>query len=828
MRFPLSPLTLAICSALSPIAYADDAENPAVLPEVKLNTIVVEAEKANEVGQTIYSKEDLEKTPNSSKNITDFLKVNPNIQFDSSARSGRQQGELNPSEISINGGLPYDNKFLINGLSVNNNINPASDAGSTNVSELMGGSQTVAINTDLLCKLTVLDSNVSAEYGEFTGGVVSAETCAPKTEVGKIHGNISYDYTTDSWSKIHFPTQEQADSFENSVNEAIQPFFTKQGVSATAYGRLSETLGMNAFGSYRKSDIPLKTSISTPTDFDQKRESTNAGLELFYTPDDKTSLKIGTQFMASEGKYFLASTANSESQHTSDSQNFYINYNKTLNKIQIEQQLSYQTQTASREGEKDNLSWLKSSTKNWRASGTQIEGSFGTMEQQEEKLEYTAKAVFDPIQIGTTSQTFKAGAGYGHYNAYWERPETTYLYSGAVSKLNNLNCYATSGERFDACDEGDGTDGQYLANRTAYLVGKIEVQQDRWHAFAEDQIQLNKYLTATLGLRTDYDSLTKNNNIAPRSSFVYKPFGNDNFYFSTGWNRYYGLNAFYNELQDRKGLMMVSQNRTDLSNNWKNKSSTASYTYRSQLDTPYADETMFAVNGAYANTLMGLKWVNRKNKDQLRRTESLIDPKIDSTRSTYTYDNTGRSKSDIFSLSIRNIEPLQLLGSQHKFSFNADYTQTERNFNSYSSIFYTDTPQIYYDGKIINAEDRPSETFNTPWTTRLGWDIQLDNLPLSINNFISYQGKVDAMKKTTKGYTDVNGIEYDMYTPYTTKNKFYWDLRATYDFPMINGNKTTFGVTVNNVTDRKNTYISSGVVYPELGRQFIADVTFKF
>ncbi|MEN3978819.1 TonB-dependent receptor plug domain-containing protein [Acinetobacter sp. CWB-B33] len=828
MRFAHSPLALAIFSALCPIAYANDAENAAVQPEVKLNTIIVEAEKANEVGQTTYSKEDLEKTPNSSKNITDFLKVNPNVQFDSSARSGRQQGELNPSEISINGGLPYDNKFLINGMSINNNINPASEAGSTNVSELMGGSQTVAINTDLLCKLTVLDSNVSAEYGEFTGGVVSAETCTPKTEIGKIHGKISYDYTSDSWSKIHFPTQEQADNFEDSVSEAIQPFFTKQGMSATAYGRLSETLGMNAFGSYRKSDIPLKTSISTPTNFDQKRESTNAGLELFYTPDDKTSLKIGTQFMESESRYFLATTANSESQHTSDSQNFYINYNKALNKVQFEQQLSYQIQTASREGEKDNLSWLKSSTKNWRASGTQIEGSFGTMEQQEEKLEYTAKAVFDPIRIGAFSHAFKAGAGYGHYNAYWERPETTYLYSGAVGKLKNLNCYAASGTRFDACDEGDSTDGQYLANRTAYFAGKIEVQQDRWHAFAEDQIQWDKYLTATLGLRTDYDSLTKNNNIAPRSSFVYKPFGNDNLYFSTGWNRYYGLNAFYNELQDRKGLMMVSQNRTDLSNNWKDKSSTASYTYRSQLDTPYADETVFAVNGTYANTLMGLKWVNRKNKDQLRRTESLIDPRIDSTRSTYTYDNTGHSESDIFSLSISNIEPLQFLGSQHKFSFNADYTQTERNFNSYSSTFYIGTPQIYYDGKIINAEDRPSEAFNTPWTTRLGWDIQFDNLPLSINNFISYQGKVDAMKKTTKGYTDENGIEYDMYTPYTTKNKFYWDLRATYDISMANGSKTTFGLTVNNVTDRKNTYISSGVIYPELGRQFIADVTFKF
>lgn len=825
MRFAYSPLSTAICTILFPIAAAAN-ESPQV--EVKLNTIVVEAAKANEIGQTVYSQEDLDKTPNSSKNITDFLKVNPNVQFNGNARSSRQQGELNPLEISINGGLPYDNKFLINGMSINNNINPASDAGSTHVSELMGNAQTAAVNTDLLCKLAVLDSNVSAEYGEFTGGVVSAETCAPKTEIGKIHGNISYGYTSDSWTKIHFLTQEQADSFEDSVSEANQPFFTKQGISATAYGRLSKTLGVNAFGSYRTSDIPLKTSIIAPPDYDQKRESTNAGLEFFYTPDDLTLLRIGTQFMESEGKYFLATTANSESIHTSDSENFYLNYDKIYNNVQIKQQLSYQIQTASREGEKDNYSWLKSSTKHWRASGTQIEGSFGTMQQQEEKLEYSAKAIFEPLLISNTSHTLKFGAGYGHYNAYWERPETTYIYAGAAGKQNNLSCYDTSGERYDACNEGDGTDGQYLRNRTGYLAGKIEIQQDRWHAFAEDKIEWDKYVTATFGLRTDYDSLTQNTNIAPRSSFVYKPFGNDHLYFTTGWNRYFGLNAFYNELQDRKGLLMLSQSRTDLSNNWKDKISTASYTYRSQLDTPYADETLLAVNGIYANALMGLKWVNRQNKDQLRRTQSLIDPTIDNTRSTYTYDNTGRSKSNIFSLSINNIQPLQFLGGQHKFSLNADYTETQRNFSSYSSTFYLGTPQIYYDGKIMDAEDRPSETFNTPWTTRLGWDIQFDNLPLSIHNFISYQGRSDAMKKTAKGYTDENGIEYDMYTPYTTKNKFYWDLRAVYDIPMANSRKTTFGLTVNNITDRKNTYISSGVIYPEIGRQFIADVTFKF
>ncbi|WP_407307667.1 TonB-dependent receptor plug domain-containing protein [Acinetobacter sp.] len=126
----------------------------------------MQVEKTVEVGTTVYTKEDLDKSPNSSKNINDFLKVNLNVQFDQGYRSGKQQGELSPAEISINGSLHYENKFLINGLSINNTINP--DGGSNNNAnmDLMGSSQTVAVNTDLICNLTVLDSNIGAEYGE--------------------------------------------------------------------------------------------------------------------------------------------------------------------------------------------------------------------------------------------------------------------------------------------------------------------------------------------------------------------------------------------------------------------------------------------------------------------------------------------------------------------------------------------------------------------------------------------------------------------------------------------------------------------------------------
>ena len=129
---------------------------------------------------------------------------------------------------------------------------------------------------------------------------------------------------------------------------------------------------------------------------------------------------------------------------------------------------------------------------------------------------------------------------------------------------------------------------------------------------------------------------------------------------------------------------------------------------------------------------------------------------------------------------------------------------------------------------MINAEDKPSEIFNTPWTTRLGWNIKFDRIPLSINNFINYQGKVDAMKKISKGYSDKNNEQYDMYIPYTTKNTFYWDVRTTYDISLNKGLKAILGLTINNVTNRDNFYLDSGIVYPQIGRQFIADVTFKF
>jgi hypothetical protein len=829
MRFAYSALSIAIVSILNTSVYAEQNSQDDV---VNLSAIVLQAQDdapKNTLGKTVYSKADLEKIPNSSKNITDFLKVNPNVQFNRDARSASQQGELSPQDISINGGLAYDNKFVINGVGFNNNINPATDAGSNSNSDLMGSSQAVAINTDLLCELTVLDSNVSAEYGEFIGGVVQAKTCAPKTAVGKLHGQINYDYTSDDWSRINFTSQAEEISFEQSTDEGTQPEFVKQGLSANLYGNLTDRFGFSLAGTKRWSKIPLNTKLDDPKRITQTRDANNLALELFYQLNDKNKLKFGAQAFENQGDYSQSNVKDSESTHLSDSQSVYLNLETELDGVKLEQQLNYQTQAAERDGAPHVYTWRRSETKNWASTATVNEGSFGQMQQEEEKLEYSLKASFDPIQQGDLTHRIKAGTGYGHYEAFWERPKTSYWYT-TTANLKGAPCLDTL---CDSATTANGFNGQYFSGRTVYGAGEINVQQDRWHAYVEDAMQWNDTWFATLGLRSDYDSLTKETNLAPRSSFGYQPFNSPVLRISTGWNRYYGLNAFANEVQAQKRLLQYSETDPNHSGTWKKTlgSDFANMLENSQLETPYSDEISLGLSGEVKNWAWALKWVNRDNQKLLRQSEweTLPKPEGSGTYTTYTYDNSGVSESDIYTLSLENQRPIQWANMAHRFSLAADYTDTIRNFNDYNARSSDPSEIIYYDGKLIANGDRPADNFNTPWTVRMGWDMQFDHLPLKLNHFLSYRSSSDKMKSNTAGYTDEQGNVYTSWTPTKSKSSFSWDVRGQYQLFKTTNYASTLGLTINNLTNKHNTYISDdGSTKSEIGRQFIADITFKF
>lgn len=847
MKFVHSTLSLAILTTLSTYSFANQTKQASTTdensPPVKLNTIVVQAEKKIEVGKTVYSKEDLQKTPNSSKNITDFLKVNPNVQFSNDHRASSEQAELKPAEISINGAQTYRNKFIINGVNSTNNTDPMG-SGHSYDGKLNSGSQGIAINTDLICELELLDSNISAEYGEFTGGVVKASTCTPDSEIGKLHGSISYDYTESDWANFHFANDEEQDEFLEPTFDN-QKDFKKHGLSANIYSKLSDKWGINLYGSTRESLIPVLSELDNPLKVENQRHNYNLGSTLFYTPSETNHFKFGFDFGNLESTNYVKQRLDSRSLTNSETLTLFGEIKSKLDNSLLTQNISYQNMSNTRENDNSlGIIWKQTPTKNWSTNPGQGSAS-SDIDLEQNTFSYSLKNVFDPIQVGKASIVLSFGLGYDHTNASWERPTDTYMYNAPkiFSDATGLSCNPND-FLCEAPSEANRNQGQYLSNGKYYKAGKANVSQERIHTFLENKMVWDNFSTR-LGLRADYDSLSKNLNIAPRSAFSYKPLQTDVLTLTTGWNRYYSNYTLNTELRDEIAHLEYNLKRTKNAKEdiWNQSSlSDVSFTNatirRSDLDTPYSDEIVVGINSQIKNLDIGLKWVNRDNKDEITKSRYTVEG-TKNTIDYYEYSNMGQSQADIYTLTLSNIKPLNFKNTDHLFRLAFDYNEIEKNYVSYVDSFNVNSQtasedrNVIYNGKLIRFNERPVENFNQPWTTRISWDINFQNAPIKISNFLSYKSSYkDTYKLKDKAL--IGQEEVEVYATNRINPRFTWDMRGTYDWKLSNNYTAVFGLTVNNITDRHNIYTSenitssSNTLKSELGRQFIADVTFKF
>jgi hypothetical protein len=94
-------------------------------------------------------------------------------------RLGRGLG----NQLTISGGRPQQNNYLINGISMNDYTNGAPGS-------MLGGN----LGVDAIQEFSVLTSNYSAEYGRTSGGVISAVT---RTGTNAFHGN-AYEFLRNS------------------------------------------------------------------------------------------------------------------------------------------------------------------------------------------------------------------------------------------------------------------------------------------------------------------------------------------------------------------------------------------------------------------------------------------------------------------------------------------------------------------------------------------------------------------------------------------------------------------------------------------------------
>lgn len=220
----MQPVTKKLRVNLAQTNRADAELKPSALTEAI--TVTASAPAALETTEVSanFTSETIAELPTLQRNITTAALISPGVN------------DAGPNkQIVISGAQSFDNLFLVNGVVVNEN--------------LRGQPHNLFIE-DAVQETTVLTGGaISAEYGRFTGGVVSTIT---KSGGNDFHGSFRDSFRNDTWkSKTDFVNEADHLDDVNSVYEG------------TLGGRvIRDRLWFFAAGRQEKTSASAETSVS--------------------------------------------------------------------------------------------------------------------------------------------------------------------------------------------------------------------------------------------------------------------------------------------------------------------------------------------------------------------------------------------------------------------------------------------------------------------------------------------------------------------------------------------------------------------------------------
>lgn len=203
----------------------------------------------------------------------------------------------NESALIISGAPSYENLYLVNGAVVNEN--------------LRGQPESVFIE-DAIQETTVLTGNVSAEYGRFTGGVVSAIT---KSGGNEFSGSIRDSLENDDWvGETPFPADtNHADKISNTYEGTLGGRIIRDRLWFFGAGRIRDfdearqTVGLDIPYQYALEEERYEgklTGLLTPKHtvvasyLDRNTVETNRGSFLFVDLESLTDRELPNTLLA--------------------------------------------------------------------------------------------------------------------------------------------------------------------------------------------------------------------------------------------------------------------------------------------------------------------------------------------------------------------------------------------------------------------------------------------------------------------------------------------------------------------------------------------------
>lgn len=699
----------------------------------------------------------LSQQPNYSGSVEDSLRLLPQVKFDLAAQRAMQQGEVKPPLISLSGGKPYENTYVIDGLSNNNyitqpllSVNGRLHQSRTEYTRNVGSTpeatpQTYNLNVELLENIEAHDSRIPVKYSGFTGGLVVAETRKPDS--ADVSGHLYWRHTQDGWSKhLYDPRALGASSdFEVSYDEARQPRFIKNNFGFNVNLPVNERFASIISYDTQTSHIPLTyyAGDSAPhVRRDQSREAKTLLLSLGGTLDNGLDAQLSFVHYDYKGNYYENRAINSAHDEAQETYDLSLKLEKETENGEWGFKLKHGFMSSMRDTQTNvYMPWRTYGDKNWgdtsgraaawgtdpsswrygwmTAPGYSTDGSFYGSDMRFGQK--TMQAVFDythkPFAVGNSEHRLSFGLDTRVVFGDLDTEESITWQSGNYLSLNYPLAPGQEGVSYNWERTGGQLYDHYLNARDITPAYSSKARNRTFSIWLEDKIQMGELMLQP-GFRIDYDDQFKNYNFAPRFFSSWDVMGKDRIHLHAGVARYYGGPSLYYSLY--KGLGFYRMTRTDARDvkadgllHW---GPTIRQVLRdtayeaSDLNTPYSDEFSFGLDyRAPAGFAIDYNFVRRLGRDGIVK-------RVNTSEYQVAASNEGRTYYTGHTLSISND-----YFDDHYFRLSTQWSRTTTNYADFSSPMVSassrntiDYTRAIFKGELVDAAKLPWGNFNPP------------------------------------------------------------------------------------------------------------------
>lgn len=813
----------------------------------ELSVITVDSKKeqsSTDVSSSIINRTKIENSVVGNGFISSLLDTNAEMDVTDKSKHSQTAGEIAPGKISINKAPFYQNNFLIDGVSNNSLLDP-NLSNANDPYDVPGNENETFLDLDLVELIHVYTTNISAEYGSFTGGVIAAKTIRPKP---KFSMKLSWSHTSDKFLKVHVANKEE---FEKAKNDYNQPKFEKNFYNAYVNMPIGEETGLVVSYSLKKSVIPGAYFYGFK---DKKRQNQSFFIKTSHFLDNDAVLDLSASYSPYESTHFQEFIKDSFTTIKGGGYSLKASYGKDFSRWSLDNNFAFRRSQNTKDSLNYNKRWIKTVNKPWgphKEKGQEYsqEGGSGRIEKTQTGLSYNIKARTNSFKIAGFSYDVKSGLGIDYNKGEYNRKENTYYYVEPNEFGEKLNCL------YD--DEGCVESEQYFMQRRVYQKEKASASITATNYYLESKLQYGRF-ELTPGLRLDYNDYLKNFDPAYRINSSIRPFANNKTMIYGGFNRYYGKSFLGYKLREARLPYYEeyrSTNKGDLKP-WGTSADKDSDKYVfSGLKTPYSDERSVGIRQDIdlIKLRLNLKYAHRKDKDKFSRHKG--DYKVYTLpsgtlkgyyRPTF-FGNEGYGRSETTSLNVGPTSPIDLGIAHMGYSFSTSWTSSSANSDDYDSLI-SDEPNnnvnvVWYDGNFIDRNDIPIASDPKNYNFHLNFAFVPFNFfgsvcKANLNSIIriksaysDIQPSIDSDNTRTYKETLPDGSTktYDVtvYEKIHFKQSEVVDLRANFNFRLYDKHTIMLSTEISNLFDNVVNLGTSRTRFAT-GRQFWFTLSYKY